>query len=130
MKNLLNKYKNIFIVVVICIVVFILYKSFFAPNTETGTLLSSDNVSNSQSAVIGKDFLNVLLELRSIELDETIFSERAFVILRDFSQTVAPQPTGRPNPFADIGKDVEVTESPSVSNNESGQDTGEGSVEQ
>jgi len=107
MKELFVKYKNIFLVVIIAVAVFFLYSFFFKGDDETlNSLLKVQSGSgNSQDAAIGKEFLTLLLELRSLDLDETLFSDKSFQILEDFSQEVKPQPTGRDNPFLKIGND-------------------------
>jgi hypothetical protein len=47
--------------------------------------------------------LDLLLALRSIQFDDTIFSNPAFVSLRDFTTKIVPEPAGRPDPFAPLG---------------------------
>ena len=101
------KYKNIFIAIVIAVVVFFLYTRFFSSsdNDSNSLLIAGSSGGTAQESVVGKEFLTVLLELRSIELDTSLFEDRAFLILKDFSQEVSPQPSGRPNPFLEIGND-------------------------
>ena len=48
------------------------------------------------------DLVNTLLQLRTITLSGTIFSDPAFAGLRDFGTEIIPEPVGRPNPFAPI----------------------------
>ena len=55
--------------------------------------------------------VEVLLRLRAIRLDSAIFSEPAFTALKDFSVEIVPEPVGRPNPFAPLGRDVQPTSS-------------------
>lgn len=43
-----------------------------------------------------------LLQLRSVKLDATIFSDPAFLALQDFSTPIVSEPVGRPNPFAPL----------------------------
>ena len=51
----------------------------------------------------------VLLNVKNIKLDDSIFSDIAFSNLRDSSITLIPDGTeGRPNPFAPIGSDASV----------------------
>ncbi len=58
---------------------------------------------------VSRNLLTILLELRSISLDEKFFSDPLFRSLRDFGVELAPQPVGRPNPFAPLGRDVRPT---------------------
>ena len=105
MMEIIKKYKNIVLIIVIAVIIFTLYSIFFEDRVSDSLLSGSSGDTDAQSAAVGKEFLSVLLELRSLELKTDIFSDRTFLILRDFSQTVEPQPTGRPNPFANIGND-------------------------
>jgi hypothetical protein len=58
------------------------------------------------TTLITKDFLTLLLNVKDIKLDDTIFSDIAFAGLRDSSITLIPDGTeGRPNPFAKFGND-------------------------
>jgi hypothetical protein len=50
-----------------------------------------------------QDLINQLLRLRSLRLDEKIFTDPAFTSLTDFSQTIPPEPVGRANPFLPVG---------------------------
>jgi len=108
MKELFKKYKNIILIIVIAVVLFFLYQIFLAGDddlSDTSLLIAQPAVDDIQNAAIGREFLSVLLKLRSLDLDETIFSDRSFVILKDFSQEIKPQPSGRANPFLQIGND-------------------------
>ena len=49
-----------------------------------------------------KDLVATLLELRSVTLDGTIFSDPVFKSLKDFGSQIIPEPVGRPNPFAPL----------------------------
>lgn len=47
--------------------------------------------------------LDILLALRSVKLDGTIFSNTAFMSLKDMTTKIIPEPAGRPDPFAPLG---------------------------
>lgn len=49
------------------------------------------------------DIVQTLLTLRAVSLSGTIFSDPAFMTLRDFGTQIIPEPIGRPNPFAPLG---------------------------
>lgn len=49
-----------------------------------------------------KDLVATLLQLRSVNLNGTIFSDPAFKSLKDFGSQIVPEPVGRPNPFAPL----------------------------
>ena len=51
---------------------------------------------------VDSDVVGVLLQLRSISLSGTIFTDPAFQSLQDFGREIVPEPAGRPNPFAPL----------------------------
>ncbi len=103
MIETLKKYKTLLIVVVIVIVAFVGYSMFFDVSNNSGTVL----VSKDTSAQKGGDnkLLVLLVNLKSITLDESLFSDSAFRSLIDFGQQLVPEPTGRQNPFAPVGSE-------------------------
>lgn len=58
----------------------------------------------------GREILALLAELKSVRLDESIFSDPMFQSLLDTSVELNPEPKGRPNPFAPLGKDVVLSD--------------------
>lgn len=70
-------------------------------SNTTGALLSTTKASAAQDS-IGRDFLELLQELRSVRIDTQVFSDPAFASLRDFSSPIISEPVGRENPFAPI----------------------------
>lgn len=67
----------------------------------SGDLLVTETFTGPESEV-EKDLVATLLELRSISLDGTIFSDPAFLRLADYGSEIIPEPIGRPNPFAPL----------------------------
>lgn len=51
-----------------------------------------------------RDLVATLLELRSVSLDNTLFEDPAFRSLVDFGIEIVPEPVGRNNPFAPLGR--------------------------
>lgn len=107
------KIKNIIIFTVVAVVLILIYIFFIKKAPEKATLvatspnatLPSSNTSP-QDPSITKDFLSLLLNVKSIKLNNAIFSDIAFTSLRDSSIVLVPDGTeGRPNPFAPIGSD-------------------------
>jgi len=98
--ELLQKYKKIFIALLVAVLVFIGFQ-FFAGNS------SPDGLTSQPVAGIvpeeGGDLISLLLELKSIKLDTSILQNPVFLTLQDFSIELSPEPVGRPNPFAPIG---------------------------
>jgi hypothetical protein len=103
--NFFAKYKNITMVVVIAGLVYLGYSYFFG-GVESDSDLISQNVGVAEGGAVGADLLRTLLTLRSLTLDEKIFSDTVFLSLKDFSQPITPLPVGRPNPFAPFAGSV------------------------
>jgi hypothetical protein len=128
----MQKIKNIIIFTVIALVFFFIYIFFIKPSPEQADLVSSGagdilpnmdgsivdtNTSNTNS-FIAKDFLVLFSNIKNIKLNDSIFSNPAFSSLHDSSITLMPDGTeGRPNPFAQFGKDV--TPTPIINNSNS-----------
>jgi hypothetical protein len=119
-----SKIRNILIFLGIALVLVLVYFLVFKKSPEqpslvssTGTLNTTVNTTSSatqdKTTNISKDFLNLLLNVRNIKIDEAIFSDPTFLSLRDSTiELVSDGNEGRPNPFAPLGVD-----STPVSNN-------------
>ncbi|MFA6524282.1 MAG: hypothetical protein WC264_02835 [Candidatus Paceibacterota bacterium] len=108
--------KNIIIFIVIAAALILAYTFFFKKSPDQASLVSTTGAtvlptaSTDQNSEIGKDFLSVLLNVKKLRLDDTIFSDPAFNTLHDSSILLIPDGTeGRPNPFAPIGSDLIAT---------------------
>ena len=118
-----SKVKNIIIIAVVAIALIVAFLVFFKKPAQTADLVStsastqtaSSDASASAGSPIGQDFLTTLLNVKSIKLDDSIFSNPAFLGLRDTSIQLVQDPTqeGRPNPFAPIGSDAVTPSAPS-----------------
>lgn len=115
------KIKNIIIFVGIGVVLILVYVFFIKGDSEEAGLVSSsspsvpatDGSTPAPAPAITQDFLAVLLNIKSIKLDDSIFSDMAFLNLRDSSILLTPDGNeGRPNPFAPIGSDVVAAPTP------------------
>ncbi len=51
---------------------------------------------------VERDIVATLLQLRSVSLDGTVFSNPAFRSLQDFGSQIVTEPVGRQNPFSPI----------------------------
>ncbi len=117
-----SKIKNIILFVGIGAALVVGYLMFFkpkpaTPNLVTGTAGTTQNaVSTTNSPAtdkakensdLAKQFLSLLLSVRSINLDNQIFADPAFISLKDSTIVLVNDGTeGRPNPFAPIGSDA------------------------
>jgi len=119
------KIKNIILFTVIAIVMISIYVLFIKKEPEQANLVtfsSEENLANNTIAStrstlveqadpqIAKDFLSILLSVKNISLDDSIFTDIAFISLRDSSILLVPLgDEGRPNPFAPIGTEINTT---------------------
>ncbi len=111
-----SKIKNIIIFAVVAALLILIYIFFIKKVPEEQNLISSSNTALpatdtfNQNSLMTKDFLSVLLNVKSIKLDNTIFSDRAFINLHDSSiLLIPPGDEGRLNPFAPIGYETTTT---------------------
>ncbi|MDQ3076954.1 MAG: hypothetical protein M3Q63_02815 [bacterium] len=56
----------------------------------------------SEEEVVRKDLMALLDKIESISLDGSIFTDKAFTSLQDFSVILVPETPGRANPFAPL----------------------------
>ena len=111
-----SKIKNIIIFIVIVAVLILIYVFFFKQSPEEDGLISSSgnpvlpSAAVSDQNSIGKDFLSILLNVKNIKLDDSIFSDPVFASLHDSSiELISDGNEGRPNPFAPLGSDIIAT---------------------
>ena len=116
-----SKIKNIIIFTIIAASLILIYIFFVKKAPEEENFISSSNTASSdtntlqQNSLIARDFLSVLLSVKSIKLNDTIFSDGAFVQLHDSSillTSPSPGDQGRLNPFAPIGYEAAITPPP------------------
>ncbi|OGI63447.1 hypothetical protein A2818_00785 [Candidatus Nomurabacteria bacterium RIFCSPHIGHO2_01_FULL_40_12] len=105
--------KNIIIFLSVAVFFILFYIFFIRKTPEVASLVSSSSVSPASAtnipdanSLIAKDFLNLLLNVKNIKLDDSIFADNAFNSLRDSSIVLTPDGNeGRPNPFAPLGSE-------------------------
>lgn len=133
--------KNIIIFLVIAAAIFAGYYFFFRPEGVTPSLVSSapgaspgatvdKKVVSQNNILIAEDFLALLLNVKTIKLDDAVFLDPVFQNLRDSSITLMQDGTeGRPNPFAKLGSDAPppapapAPETPPITENEAPPET-------
>ena len=95
----MSKIKNIAILVTIVVVLVLSYIFFIKPSTDTTNLFSAtpvstpDMLARAGDSTVARDFLTLLLNVKNIKLDDTIFSDKAFTSLRDSSITLTTDGT-------------------------------------
>jgi hypothetical protein len=105
MLDIIKQNKVILIVLVVIIVGFAWFG--LADQQPTTSLLA--NESRGDNSVAEQEILRLLLDMRSIRLDSSIFENPAFGSLRDFGRDIVPEPVGRTNPFAPTKNFFELT---------------------
>ena len=111
--------RNIIIFIVIGAVLVLVYIFFIRKSPDDAAALISSSsssvapssVAKGDNSLITQDFLTLLLSVKSIKLDDTIFSDPAFTNLDSSHSIMLTQDgtEGRPNPFAPLGSDVITT---------------------
>lgn len=76
-------------------------------DSSSDDLLVSEDLTGA-SGPIDQELVATLLELRSVTLSGTIFSDPVFQSLKDFGVQIVPEPAGRANPFAPLNSQEAV----------------------
>ena len=105
-----SKAKNIIIFLVIVTIFVLLYVFFIKKDSdEEASLVSASSESalpdgeGSSNPLITDEFLTLLLNVKGITLEDSLFSDPAFSSLYDSSIILIPDGTeGKPNPFAPL----------------------------
>ncbi len=106
MRNLIQQHKNLFLFGVIFALLLVGYFLFFRGNTPPVSTEGTLTVTNlAPEGQVGSDLVALLLRLQSLKLDTNILKNAAFRSLSDFGQPIPPEPSGRTNPFAPVGRD-------------------------
>ncbi len=73
---------------------------YFAMTSSGGSPTTLTSTTDSSTSPVSQNLLVTLSSLRTITLNDTIFTNPVFVSLTDFGVTIPQQPIGRRNPFA------------------------------
>ena len=92
---------------IIIALVALLTLGFFGYSMFTNSSLNGTQAT-STAHLVGHDTLTLVEKLKTISIDQEIFSNALFTNLKDFTQTISPELQGRANPFATIGSDIFV----------------------
>ncbi|MES2315608.1 MAG: hypothetical protein V4486_02630 [Patescibacteria group bacterium] len=116
--------KNIIIFIAIGAALVLGYVFFIRKPPEDSNLLTTTTSATpidasipgaSPDLTVGQDFLNLLLNVKNIKLDESLFADPAFATLRDSSIVLVQEGNeGRANPFAPIGSDPTAPATPTT----------------
>ncbi len=108
MTAILKRFRNLIILVLLVGAGFVAYSYFYKPQEDSALLAESASTISPAE----QNLITILVELKAITLDASIFADPAFQSLQDFSQALVPEPLGRPNPFAPLGRSAAPTVSP------------------
>jgi len=104
----------IFSIIITILITSLGVHSLILAKEDAGSLVSANE--NNVDDVAEREILSLLLDLRAIDLDSSIFESEAFKSLKDFGVTLAKEPVSRVNPFAPIGNDRAVATSTNADN--------------
>src|SRR3989344_6814629 len=94
-----KKYKLAILALVVFAALAFAYVFYFAEDTANVLTSNSDEKG---TTTVDEDLLALLLSLKSIQLDASVFESAEFKSLVDFSRALSTEPTGRVNPFASL----------------------------
>jgi hypothetical protein len=100
---MIAKYKNIIIILVIIVLGLVAY-SFLKPSPTAESLLATTQRQDS-AQVLGDEITSAISQINSLKLDRAVLDDPIVKNLIDHSKPILPEPVGRKNPFAPIGKD-------------------------
>ena len=102
--NLFHRYQCIILFVAVVAVLYGGYMLFFAPSSEEALVATSEQGSTGAD----QELIALLLELKSIHLDDALFADPLFKSLEDFGKELVSEPVGRTNPFAPLSASTSV----------------------
>jgi hypothetical protein len=98
----IKRYKGIIMAVAVITIAVLAYTVFFRNSSENNLDIALGDIITPE-VEINNDLIGLLLELRVLTLDQSLFDDERFKSLSDFSVTLQPQPIGRRNPFLPLG---------------------------
>jgi hypothetical protein len=85
-------------VIVIIALVGLGYFYYYGSTATPSSSISSTDV----NAAVGDQVLNLLNQIKSLNIDTSLFNDAGYLTLRDYSVPIPTLNVGRPNPFAPI----------------------------
>jgi len=102
MKELFQEHRKKIITGVVIVLLFAAYSALSPSGAEPQGTLVARSAQVSANFQAGKEILALLVDLKSIRLDGSLFADPVFQSLEDFSIPIEPEPRGRTNPFAPV----------------------------
>jgi len=95
------KHNKLVVAAIVVVLVGVACYALSGHTSSSSSALTTEDATGTQSAQ-EREALDILLQLRSIQLNGTIFSDAAFQSLKDFRTEIVSEPVGRRNPFAPL----------------------------
>ena len=96
--------KNNIITVILIVLIAIVAYWYLTKTDDTTAYLTADV--KTTDSVDAKYVYNILKEMSVVNLDDSIFANQTFQNLKDNTVSFSPQASGRDNPFAPVGSDL------------------------
>ena len=108
--DFIKNHKATIIGVLAIVILFVLYGVFFRDDSADEDLLVSNNdfTVSATANNVSNETVAAIAGLRSQSLDIGLFSSAEFQNLKDFTQELEDELSGRENPFAPVGDDTVV----------------------
>jgi hypothetical protein len=90
--------KNLYIALAVIIIIAVAGYFYASRDRSSDILLVSSPAG--ENVPVDSDLLSALQSLRKLKLDDSLFKSPLWISFTDFGQVIAPEPLGRPNPFA------------------------------
>ncbi len=94
------KKNKILLIVFFIVTILFLWTMIGGSSNKPAPILESATAG--ANPVMDQDIINLLVDMRSIKLDGSLFKSPGFLLLRDFGRDIVAEPIGRTNPFAPI----------------------------
>ncbi len=105
-----KSYKGtVFTIVALLIAAAIGYDTVVGPPASAQNLETTD-VNAAETGVVSQQFTDLLNRIQALNLDTSILNDPAFASLTDYSVTLVPVESGRPNPFAPLSSAAQSTQ--------------------
>ena len=107
--------KTILIFAVAGAILFGMYAFFLAPAPSAGVAVTGGLITTPTDAGASPDstdIVSLLATMQKIQLDRTIFASQLYQSLHDFGVTIASEPYGKDDPFADLDAGASASVAP------------------
>jgi len=104
--DFIKKNKNVLMLIGVLLLALAAYWYWQSGNNGNEPPLSASPPQTTAS-LAGQDILNLLNQLRSIQIDSSVFENPAFKSLVDYRIATTAEPLGRPDPFEPLPFEVQ-----------------------